>query len=174
MGCTSMNEASSRSHAICTVMLRQALPPTGALTAPVSSGGAGAGGADTPWVDAWPAPDADARPGTPGMAWTGAEQPLGALMAKMHLVDLAGSERTKRTMSHAHLAKAASASLPWMAAGAAAARFREAVNINQVASAGRSAPLVCTVVASRGQRKGPLCEQHVHHHGMACSLPVRA
>ncbi|KAF8057282.1 FOLD2 [Scenedesmus sp. PABB004] len=78
-GATSLNEASSRSHAIFTIIVEQSL----------RGGGAGAAAtAEQPQQQPQQQPDGGSGSGGGGVE---------VRCAKFHLVDLAGSERTKRT-----------------------------------------------------------------------------
>lgn len=102
-GATRMNDASSRSHAIFTVMLQQRLlsPPAGAAAEQARS------------LAAHPLTRHRIQPTnriTPNPIKSN-QIPQQYTSAKFHLVDLAGSERNKKT-------------------GASGERFREAININ--------------------------------------------
>ncbi len=112
-----MNEVSSRSHAICTILLRQPTPPTPRGTQR---------GSDTDTLS-----HTHSLPGDDTISGLTPQDKSVGVIAKLHLVDLAGSERTKRSTAAAGTPRVGS-TMAHKTMEAAAARFREAVNINQV------------------------------------------
>ena len=119
---TLLNEQSSRSHAIFTIIVEQTIssavdsstcrtPCPGLSTAPDANHISG--GSDRPSSSSSSSGTRDVDGMDAGTTTVPVDAPLEYRCAKFHLVDLAGSERASRS-------------------GAAGARLREAVHINQV------------------------------------------
>lgn len=154
---TLLNEQSSRSHAIFTIIIEHSISATCSASGTTTTSSTSGRGCDTASErDSGSPSTTTTDPGSPPLSSSSSTQggsgaglgcsamvpsaPVEVRCAKFHLVDLAGSERASRS-------------------GAAGARLREAVNINQVIIAVGLVPLLGCVW---GSKLPHACNGHRH------------